>query len=118
MILAAVSIKNPNYVPTSWQTFLLTVLLMLVHSCMASLPTKWLAKINSVGSSFNMIALIVVIILIPSATNRQDQGLPRFKASSEVWGSIYEGADYTAGVRVLMSFVSYLSWYVICYADY
>lgn len=56
-----------------------------------------------------MFALIVVIILIPSATNREEQGLPRFKASSEVWGTIYQGTDYSSGVAVLMSFVSSLN---------
>lgn len=106
MILAAASIKNPGYVPTDWQTFLLTVFIMLIHGCMASAPTRWIAKINSAGSTFNMIALIVVIILIPSATNREEQGLPRFKSSSEVWGTIYPGTDYSPGVSVLMSFVS------------
>lgn len=106
MILAAASIKNPGYVPTDWQTFLLTVCLMIIHGCMASAPTKWIAKINSAGSTFNMIALIVVIILIPSATNREDQNLPRFNSSSEVWGTIYQGTDYSSGVSVLMSFVS------------
>lgn len=72
---------------------------------MASAPTKWVARINSVGSTFNIIALIVVLILIPSATNRESQGLPRFKPSSEVWGTIYDGTDYPNGVAILMSFV-------------
>ncbi|KXT10908.1 hypothetical protein AC579_3482 [Pseudocercospora musae] len=105
MILAAASIQNPSYVPTNYQTFLLTVFLMLIHSCMASAPTKWIAKINSAGSTFNIIALVVVIILIPAATNREEQGLPRFTPSSEVWGNIYPGTDYPPGVSVLMSFI-------------
>lgn len=53
-----------------------------------------------------MIALVVVIILIPSATNREDQGMPRFNSSSDVWGTIYKGTEYSSGVAVLMSFVS------------
>lgn len=66
MILASASIQNPAYVPTSYQTFLLTVLLMLIHGCMASMPTRWIARVNSAGSTFNIIALIVVLIVIPS----------------------------------------------------
>lgn len=58
------------------------------------------------GSTFNMIALIVVIILIPALTNRESQGLPRFSSSSEVWGSFYEGTDWPNGIAVLMSFLS------------
>lgn len=105
MILAAASINNPNYVPTNYQTYLLTVFLMLIHATMSSLPTRWLARVNSFGSSFNFIALIIVIILIPSGTNRESQGLPKFSPSSEVWGTIYQGTDFPAGVSVLMSFI-------------
>lgn len=106
MILAAASINNPNYTPTNYQTFLLTTLIMLVHGCVSSMPTKWIANFNSVGSTINIIALFIVIVLIPSATNRVEQGLPKFTASSDVWSNIYEGTDWPAGISVLMSFVS------------
>lgn len=105
MILAAGSIQNPDYVPTNYQTYLLTVFLMLIHGVMSSLPTKWLAQINSMGSTFNFIALVVVLILVPAATDRPSRGLPRFSPSSEVWGTIYEGTSWPSGVSVLMSFI-------------
>lgn len=105
MILAAASVQNPSYVPTNYQTWLLTVFIMLIHGCMASLPTRWIARVNAAGSIFNIIALIVVLILIPAGTNREDQGLPRFAPSSEVWGDIYAGTDFPNGVSVLMSFI-------------
>ena len=106
MILAAASINNPSYVPTNYQTFLLTCLLMVIHAVMSSFPTKWIAQVNSAGSTFNMLALIVVVILIPAGTNRESQGLPKFTSSSEVWGTIYPGTDFPPGVAILMSFVS------------
>lgn len=106
MILAAASISNPEYVPENYQVYLLTVFLMLIHGCMASLPTRWIARVNNAGSTFNMIALVIVIILIPAGTNRESQGLPRFTPSSEVWGTIYQGTDFPKGVGILMSFVA------------
>lgn len=105
MMLAAASIQNPDYVPTDYQTFLLTVFIMLIHGVMSSFPTKWLAQINSGGSTFNFIALIIVIILIPAGTDRASRGLPRFTSSSEVWGTIYEGTSFPPGISVLMSFI-------------
>lgn len=105
MILAAASIVNPSFVPQNYQVFLLTVLLMLIHACMASAPTKIIARVNSVGSTFNIAALIVVLILIPAGTNREEQGLPKFTSSKEVWGDIYQGTDFPSGVSVLMSFI-------------
>ncbi|KAK5131916.1 hypothetical protein LTR08_000504 [Meristemomyces frigidus] len=104
MILASASVQNPAYVPSNYQTYLLTVLLMLIHGCMASLPTRWIARVNNAGSTFNMIALIVVIILIPAGTDRVSRGLSKFNPSSAVWGDIYQGTDFPAGVSVLMSF--------------
>jgi len=105
MILASASIQNPSYVPTDYQTFLLTVFIMLIHGCMASMPTRWIARVNSAGSTFNIIALVVVIILIPAACDRTARGLSRFNPSSAVWGDIYPGTEWPNGISVLMSFI-------------
>ncbi|KAJ4345590.1 GABA/polyamine transporter [Didymosphaeria variabile] len=106
MILAAASIQNPSYVPEDYHTFLLTTFIMLIHGVMSSLPTKMLARINTIGSTFNILALIVVLILIPAGTDRTERGLPRFTPSSEVWGDIYPGTSFPPGISVLMSFVA------------
>lgn len=106
MILAAFSIGNPSYTPQNYQVFLLTTLIMLIHGCISSMPTKWIATFNSYGSTFNIIALVIVVILIPAGTNRPEQGLPRFSPSSKVWGDIYDGTDFPPGVAILMSFVA------------
>ncbi|OCT48910.1 putative amino-acid permease [Cladophialophora carrionii] len=106
MILAAGSINNPDYVPQNYQVFLLTTLIMIIHACISSMPTRWIATFNSYGSTFNIIALVITVITIPAATNRTSQGLPRFTKSSTVWGNFYEGTDYPNGVAVLMSFIA------------
>ena len=46
MILAAASINNPDYVPANHQTFLLTTLILIVHTAISSMPTRWIAKFN------------------------------------------------------------------------
>lgn len=106
MILAAGSINNPDYVPESYQVFLLTTLIMIIHACISSMPTRWIAIFNSYGSTFNIIALVITIITIPAATNRPSQNLPRFTKSSTVWGNFYEGTDFPNGVATLMSFIA------------
>ncbi|RMD41602.1 hypothetical protein DV735_g3543, partial [Chaetothyriales sp. CBS 134920] len=106
MILAAVSINKPEYVPETWHIFLLCTLLMVLHAAISSMPTHWIALFNSYGSSFNIVALVITIIIIPASTNRPEQGLPRFAKSSTVWGSFYEGTEYTNGIAILMSFIA------------
>ncbi|GAW16423.1 hypothetical protein ANO14919_058500 [Xylariales sp. No.14919] len=101
MILAAASIVNPDYVPTSYQTFLLTTFLMIVHACISSMPTLWIAKFNSVGTVINVLALIITIIIIPTTTNN----VPKFQPSRVAWG-IENLTDWPDGVAVLMSFLA------------
>jgi amino acid transporter len=101
MILAAASIGNPDYSPTNYQTFLLTVFVMLIHACISSMPTLWVAKFNFYGSTFNIIALFIVVILIPSTVTSD----PKFNPSDLVW-SIRNNTEWPDGVAVIMSFVA------------
>jgi amino acid transporter len=87
MILASASIQSGGtYVPQNYQVFLLTTCLMVIHGFMSSMPTAHIARFNAGGSTFNMIALLIVIIIIPISTNRREQGLPHFNSSADVWG--------------------------------
>ncbi|KAI1760742.1 amino acid transporter [Hypoxylon sp. FL1150] len=101
MILAAASIVNPEYIPTNYQTFLLTVFIMLTHACISSMPTLWIANFNSVGTTINLLCLLIVIIIIPTATI----GDPKFQPNEFAWG-IQNGTEWPDGVAVLMSFLS------------
>lgn len=102
MMLAAGAIYNPEFVPQNYQVYLLTVLIIIIHCCMSSMPTKWLATVNSWGSTFNIIALVITVITIPAATINS---MPKFTPAKEVWGTILNGTDYPDGVAILMSFV-------------
>ena len=104
MILAAASITHPDYVPTEYQTFLLTVFIMLIHGCISSMPTLWIARFNSYGSTFNLTALFVVIVMIPASVTGT-ANTPKFLPSSQVW-SIQNDTDWPDGIAVLMSFIA------------
>ncbi|KAI5457082.1 amino acid/polyamine transporter I [Mariannaea sp. PMI_226] len=104
MILAVASIKNPSYIPTDWQTFLLTTLLMILQSILSSMPTKWIANFNSVGTVANIACLFITIIIIPAATIAN----PKFQPNSFAWG-IDNLTDWPDGVSVLMSFLA-IAW--------
>ena len=102
MILAGGSIGNPDYVPTNWEIWLLTSLILVIHAGMSSMPTKWIAKFNSYGSIFNFLALVAVIIAIPAGTKNE----PKFTSSEKVWGNITNLTAFPDGVAVLMTFVA------------
>ena len=105
MILAAASIEYPGYVPTAWQTFLLTVLLLSLHAGISSMPTRWIARVNSYGSTFNMLALVTVLIAIPAGVTSNPNNKTGFTPSSEVWRTITNGTDFPDGIAVLMTLV-------------
>ncbi|KAI1493323.1 amino acid transporter-like protein [Biscogniauxia mediterranea] len=101
MILAAASIMNPDYIPTNYQTFLLTVLIMVIHGCISSMPTLWIANFNSVGTVINILCLVITIIVIPAAAMSE----PKFQPNEFAWG-IQNGTDWPDGIAILMSFLS------------
>lgn len=104
MTLAAASIANPNYVPNDYQTFLLTALVMVLHACISSMPTLWIANFNSYGSTLNMIGLLIVIVMIPASVTGTDT-TPKFFPSKDVW-SIQNGTDWPDGIAILESFIA------------
>ncbi|KAK9776380.1 putative Amino-acid permease [Seiridium cardinale] len=101
MTLAAASIMNPDYVPNEWQTFLLTVFIMITHACISSMPTLWIANFNSVGTVINILCLVITIIIIPAAAT----SVPKFESNEFAW-SIQNFTDWPDGVAVLMSFLA------------
>jgi amino acid transporter len=98
MILAAASITYPDYVPTDYQTFLLSTFIMIIHAGISSMPTLWVARFNSAGSTFNILALFIVIIAIPASATS-------FVPSSVAW-EIQNYTDWPDGIAVLMSFIA------------
>lgn len=102
MILAAVGIRNPAYLPQRWHTFLLTSLLLVANSVLASLPTRFLGKLNKISASINFISLIVFCVTVPIA----DINTPKFNTESHVWREFRNGTEWPDGFAVLMSFLA------------
>ncbi|KAJ5081708.1 GABA/polyamine transporter [Penicillium alfredii] len=102
MILAAGSINNPNYVPTSWQTFLLTALIMIIHTGISSLPTKRVTQFNSYGSTFNFLALVTTLIAIPVGTKNSPEVHVVARGLEPHHTNL---TDFPDGVAVLMTFL-------------
>lgn len=101
MILAAVSLYMPDYVPENWQVFLLSVAIMLSHIVLSSLPTLWIARFNFVGTTVNMLFLCAIIIVIPAAC----ETTPKFRSNKFAWG-IENHTDWPDGIAVLMSLLA------------
>jgi amino acid transporter len=102
LILSAIGIADPTYKVDQWQIFALTVLLLLAHASVASLPTLFLVKVTEMGAIVNGLSLLAFFIVIPAASINT----PKFASTPEVWGTFENGTDWPIGFAVLMSFLS------------
>ena len=101
MILAARAMQDPSFVPQHWHTFALTTLILVSHAVIASMPTRFLARLNQVSTIINIISLFVFCIVVPSASINR----PKTNNSSDVWGTLTNGTEWPDEVAVLMSFL-------------
>lgn len=105
MILALKSMSDENYVLQTWHCYLLTSGLTFACAIIASAPTRWLAWINSVSTSFNLIFLFITFIVFMAGNTRSEQGLPRFNDNSDAW-AITNYTDWNDGIAIIMSFMA------------
>ncbi|CDK28898.1 unnamed protein product [Kuraishia capsulata CBS 1993] len=105
MILALKTFNDPDFTPTNGQTYLLTMALTTVNAVISSMPTAWIAKFNSFGSTCNLMFLLIVFIMILAGDNRSSQGLSKFNDNSAAWG-ITNFTEWPDGMAILMSFMA------------
>lgn len=112
LIFAIVTYNKPSFQPSVWQNYLLTMAIQVSHGFLASVPTKWAARINSVGTLANIAFLTIVFIMILAANKRQEifadtpgfTELPKFNSNGVAWG-LYNQTDFPTGIAMLMSFL-------------
>lgn len=105
IILALKSMIDPDYVNKTWHTYLLTIAITFTCACIASCPTRWIARINSLTSILNMVFLFISWIIILGGNNRTSQGLSKFNNNNEAWG-IENFTDWPDGICMLMTFLA------------
>ncbi|EEB08963.1 amino acid permease [Schizosaccharomyces japonicus yFS275] len=100
MILNAVAIQRPSYTVENYQIFLLSLGFVVIFCIMASLPTKIVGRINSVGTFLNTLFLFISMIVILASGGHRNG----FNKSSDVWGKFNNTTSWPNGFAVLMSF--------------
>ncbi|ODV80932.1 amino acid transporter [Suhomyces tanzawaensis NRRL Y-17324] len=107
MILALVAYNNPNFTVTTGKVYGVTTGINIVHGIISSMPTKFLARFNTVGTSVNIIFLVVVFVIILAGNDRlniYNGEIPKFNSNSVAW-SFDNMTDYPLGISFLMSFL-------------
>ncbi|EJD36490.1 amino acid transporter [Auricularia subglabra TFB-10046 SS5] len=102
ILVALVKVYKSDFEVTTAQMFGLTYSLTLMSFFFAVLPTRWVARINTAMTWFNIAAYFVFIIGVPAAVVNR----PRFRSSAEVWRTITNSTDWPDGIAVLLSFLT------------
>lgn len=105
MILALKQLTDDSYEPQNWHTYLLTLGLTFAAAIVASVPTKWIAWINSGSTILNLVFLFISFVVILGGNNRVDQGLPKFNDNKVAWG-IDNFTEWPDGISILMTFMA------------
>lgn len=106
LMFALGTYNNPSFSPTTGQYYAMTLAIQVVHGCISSLPTKWLARLNSAGTIANVLFLIIVFVMILAANKRDVYypDMPKFNDNGKAWG-LYNQTDWPTGIAMLMSFL-------------
>ncbi|KAF8003633.1 hypothetical protein HF325_001081 [Metschnikowia pulcherrima] len=106
LILSMASYKT-GYVASTGVYYALTTAIMVIHAVISCMPTKILAQFNNVGTSCNMIFLVIVFVIIFACNDRvsmYDGEIPKFNSNSKAWGLVNQ-TDFPTGVAMLVSFL-------------
>lgn len=98
---------NTGFVPTNGQVYGLATAIMVSHAVLSSLPTKFLAHFNNLGTVVNMVFLVIVFVIIFAGNDRvamYDGTIPKFNSNLKAW-AFDNQTEFPTGVAVLVSFL-------------
>lgn len=103
LILAVAQMNDPEFVPQKYQIYLLSILLMFINGILASVPTKYVARINSAGSILNSFVIVIGFIMLLAGNKRS---APKWNSNYQVWQEFNNQTDWPNGIALLMSFLA------------
>ena len=102
MILTAVEIANPDYTAQTYQIYLLLLALLVLQACLTMNSTKFLARLNILGTIANAVVVIIFIIWMPIGSIHQ----PKTNSNDYVWTGIVNGTEWPSGFAFMMGFLT------------
>jgi amino acid transporter len=102
MIIAAAEVANENYVGQVWHVYLTFLLILIIQGLLTMQSTKFLGRMNVVGTVANMVVLIIFIVWLPAASIQR----PKFNDNQTVWVNLQNGTEWPMGWSFIMGFLS------------
>lgn len=106
MILSVKLYVVSDYLASNGEIFGLLVGIMIACSFILSMPTKWIARFNEVGSSANSIFLLIVFIMMLAGNDRKNiSGTSSNFNTGGYAFAIVNQTDWPDGIAFIMSFL-------------
>ncbi|KAL9616293.1 MAG: hypothetical protein Q9160_008833 [Pyrenula sp. 1 TL-2023] len=90
MILSAATIQHPEYDPQVWQVYLLFVALQTLDGLLITNSTKFLGRLNAVGTVINSALVFIFVVWLPTGSINN----PKTNTSAQVWTEMTNGTEW------------------------
>ncbi|KAA6412389.1 MAG: amino acid transporter [Lasallia pustulata] len=102
MLVTAGEIAYPSYTAQTFHTYLVLLALLIVEGCLTMNSTKFIGRLNKVGTVANLLVIVIFVIWFPvGSINR-----PKTNPNSVVWTGIVNGTEWPSGFAFMMGFLS------------
>ena len=102
MLVTAGEIAYPSYTAQTFHIYLVLLALLIVEGCLTMNSTKFIGRLNKVGTVTNLIVIVIFVIWFPvGSINR-----PKTNPNSVVWTGIVNGTEWPSGFAFMMGFLS------------
>lgn len=104
MIVTAAEIANPAYTAKTFHIYLVLLALLVLEGCLTMNSTKFIGRMNKVGTVANLIVIVIFVIWFPVGSISR----PRTNPNSVVWTGtgIVNGTEWPSGFAFMMGFLS------------
>lgn len=98
MLITCGEIAYPSYNPKTWHVYLTMVCLLFVQAFVVMQKTRFIGRVNVVGTVINVIVVIIFIIWFPIGSINT----PKFNSNTAVWTDFANGTDWPIGWATIM----------------
>ena len=102
MLVTAGEIAYPDYTAKTYHVYLTLLGLLVLEGLLTMNSTKFLGRMNGVGSIANFIVVFIFIIWMPVGSINT----PKTNSNDYVWTGIINGTEWPSGFAFMMGFLS------------
>lgn len=102
MLVTVGEIAYPDYTAQTFHIYLVLLALLILEGCLTMNSTKFVGRLNKVGTVANLIVILIFVIWFPVGSIHR----PKTNPNSVVWTGIVNGTEWPNGFAFMMGFLS------------